>query len=76
MRNLYLSEVDQLARLLLADGEVKLAHRVRHAAADWEHVCSITPNKPAPTVVPFTPTAGEARALDQALSTLRRRRVA
>lgn len=72
-RNLYLSEIDLLCRALLRAGEVRLAHRVRHAAAEWEHVCAVMVNKPAPTVVPFRPSPVERRALDDALLEVRGR---
>lgn len=72
-RNLYLSEIDALCRSLLRAGDVKLAHRIRHQAAEWEHVCSLQPNKTAPTVMPYRPTEGERRVLDQALREIRGR---
>ncbi|WP_272472640.1 hypothetical protein [Baekduia alba] len=68
-----MSEIDALCRVLLGHGEVRLAHRVRHAAAEWEHVCAVMVNKPAPTVVPFRPVGAERRPLDRALLELRGR---
>lgn len=73
-RNIYLAEVDAVCRRLLRAGHVKLAHRIRHAAAEWEHVCSLNPSKKAPTVLPFRPAPGaEERALTEALVELRGR---
>jgi hypothetical protein len=68
-----LADVDAVCRHLLRDGAVKLAHRIRHEAAEWEHVCSLNPSKPGPTVVPFRAAASEERALDEALREARAR---
>jgi hypothetical protein len=70
-RNIYLAEVDAVCRHLLRQGEVKLAHRIRHVVAEWEHVCSVNQNKPAPTIAPFRPTDAERRPLDAALKEVR-----
>lgn len=67
-RNIYLAEVDAVCRGLLRAGHVKLAHRIRHGAAEWEHVCSLKRWKEAPTVFPFRPAPGaEERALSAVL---------